>query len=122
MHLSSVPSRTSNGCTDLRTTPGLETRDTWFGDSHVHSRAVFGINGRMVHWDFDVCTQAGSPRIVGDFVSQRIMPGGEGMSRAGRSLFAFLVHPSRFLFLHRPPESQTGRHNRILAACWNAEL
>ena len=30
--------------------------------------------------------------------------------------------PSRFLFLHRPPESQMGRHDRILAACWNAEL
>ena len=30
--------------------------------------------------------------------------------------------PSRFLFLHRLPGSHTGLHNRILAACWNAEL
>ena len=30
--------------------------------------------------------------------------------------------PSRFLFLHRLQWSHTNLHNRILAACWNAEL
>ena len=30
--------------------------------------------------------------------------------------------PSRFLFLHRFPRSHSGLHDRIPAACWNAEL
>ena len=66
--------------------------DTWFGDSHVHSRAVFGVNGRVVHEDFDVCIKASSSRNVRNLVSQRVMPRGEGVSaRACRRVFAFLV-------------------------------
>ena len=66
--------------------------DTWFGDSHVHSRAVFGVDGRVVHEDFDVCTKAGSSRIVRNLVSQRAVPRGEGVSaRARCRVFAFLV-------------------------------
>ena len=66
--------------------------DTWFGDSHVHSRAVFGVNGRVVHEDFDVCTKASSSRNARNLVSQRVMPRGEGVSaRACRRVFAFLV-------------------------------
>ena len=30
--------------------------DTSFGDSHVHSRSVFGVDGRVVHKDFVICT------------------------------------------------------------------
>ena len=60
--------------------------DTWFGDSHVHYRAVFGVNGRVVHED--VCTKAGSSRNVRNLVSQSV----EGVSaRACRRVFAFLV-------------------------------
>ena len=66
-------------------TPGFE-------HSHVHSRAVFGVNGRVVHKDFDVCTKAGSSRNVRNLVSQRIVPCGEGVSaRARRRVLAFLV-------------------------------
>ena len=66
--------------------------DSCFGDSHVHSRAVFGVNGRVVHEDFDVCTKASSSRNVCDFVSQRVVPRREGVSaRACRRVFAFLV-------------------------------
>ena len=76
--------------------------DTWSGDSHVHSRPVFGVNGRVVHEDFDVCTKAGSSRIVRNLVSQSV----EGVSaRACRRVFALSRAapnsvPSRFLFLH----------------------
>ena len=55
-----------------------------------------GSHGRVVHEDFDVCTNAGSSRNVRDFVSQSVVPRRKG--------------------------SHTGLHNRILAACWNAEL
>ena len=66
--------------------------DTWFGDSHVHSRAVFGVNGRVVHEDFDICTKTGSSRNVGDFVSQSVVSRGEEVSaRACRRVFAFPV-------------------------------
>ena len=65
---------------------------TSFGDSHVHSRAVFGVDGRVVHKDFDVCTEAGSSRNVRNFVSQSVMPRGEGLSaRARRRVFGFFV-------------------------------
>ena len=65
---------------------------TSFGDSHVHSRAVFGVDGRVVHKDFVVCTKAGSPRNVRNFVSQSVVSRGEGVSaRAFRRVFAFLV-------------------------------
>ena len=66
--------------------------DAWFGDSHVHSRAVFGVDGRAVHEDIDVCTKAGSSRNVRNFVSQRVVPSGEGVpARACRRVFAVLV-------------------------------
>ena len=71
---------------------------TSFGDSHVHSRAVFGVNGRVVHKDFDVCTEAGSSRNVRNFVSQSVVSRGEGVSaRACRRVFAFLVKGSSAL-------------------------
>ena len=41
---------------DLDVNEFISVLDTSFGDSHVHSRAVFGVDGRMVHEDFDVCT------------------------------------------------------------------
>ena len=66
--------------------------EAWFGDSNVRSRAVFGVNGRVVHEDLDVCTKAGSSRNVRNFVSQSVVPRGEGVSaRACRRVFAFLV-------------------------------
>ena len=71
---------------------------TSFGDSHVHSRAVFGVDGRVVHKDIDVCTQAGSSRNVRNFVTQSIVSRGEGVStRACRRVFAFLVEGSSAL-------------------------
>ena len=66
--------------------------DTWFGDSHVQSRAVFGVDGRVVREDFDVCTKARSSRNVRNFVSQSVVPHREGVSAgACRRVFAFLV-------------------------------
>ena len=71
---------------------------TWFGDSHVHSRPVFGVIGRVAHKDFDVCTEAGSSRNVRNFVSQSVVSRGEGVSaRACRRVFAFLVKGSSAL-------------------------
>ena len=65
---------------------------TSFGDSHVHSCAVFRVNGGVVHEDFDVCTKASSSRNVRNFVSQSVVPRREGVSaRARRRVFAFLV-------------------------------
>ena len=70
----------------------ISVLDTWFGDSHVHSRAAFGVTGRVVHKDFDVCTEAGSSRNVRNLVSQSVVPRREGVSaRARRRVFAFLV-------------------------------
>ena len=71
---------------------------TSFGDSHVHSRAVFRVDGRVVHEDFDVCTKAGSSRNVRNFVSQSVVSRGKGVSaRACRRVFAFLVKGSSAL-------------------------
>ena len=76
----------------------ISVLDTWFGDSHVHSRAVFGVNGRVVHKDFDVCTEAGPSRNVRNFVSQSVVSRGEGVSAwACRRVFAFLVKGSSAL-------------------------
>ena len=77
---------------DLDVNELISVLGAWFGDSHVHSRAVFGVNGRVVHKDFDVCTKAGSSRDVRNFVSESIVPCGEGVSaRARRRVLAFLV-------------------------------
>ena len=46
--------------------------DTSFGDSHVHFCAVSGLDGRVVHKDFDVCTEAGASRKVRNFISQSV--------------------------------------------------
>ena len=51
-----------------------------------------GVDGRVVHKDFDVCTEAGPSRKVRNFVSQSVVSRGEGVSAwACRSVFAFLV-------------------------------
>ena len=72
--------------------------DAWFGDSHVHSRAVFEVNGRVFHEDFNVCTKAGSSRNVRNFVSQSVVSRGEGVSaRACCRMFAFPVEGSSAL-------------------------
>ena len=68
------------------------------GILHVHYRAVFGVDGRVVHEDFDVCTKAGSSRNVRNFVSQRVVPCREGVPVwARRCVFAFLVQGSSAL-------------------------
>ena len=101
----------------------ISVLDAWFGDSHVHSRAVLWVDGRVVHKDFDVCTKAGSSRIVRNFVSQRVVPRGEGVSaRARRRVFAFLVEGSSALgsvALHvfAPIAVVADGY-----ACWKAEL
>ena len=41
-----------------------------FGDAHVHSRTVFGIYGRAVHKDIDVCTYRVARSPWAHFVSQ----------------------------------------------------
>ena len=47
---------------------------------------------RVVHKDFDVCTEAGPSRNVRNFVSQSVVSRGEGVSAwACRRVFAFLV-------------------------------
>ena len=83
---------TQNGESNLNVDELIGVLNAWFGDSHVHSRAVFGVHGRVVLVDFDLCTRAGSSRNVRNFVSQRVVPRRESMStRAGRGVFAFLV-------------------------------
>ena len=76
----------------------ISVLDTWFGESHVHSRAVFGVDGRVVHKDFDVCTKAGSSRNVRNFVSQSVVSRRDCVTaRACRRVFAFLVKGSSAL-------------------------
>ena len=102
--------------------------DTCSGDSHVHSRAVFGVNGRVV-----TRTSMSAQRPVRRAMfaisslkalclAERACPHGHVVACLP-SLSRAAPHsvPSRFLFLHRLPGSHTGLHNRILAACWKAQ-
>ena len=69
-------------------TQNVSVLDAQFGDSHVHSRAVVAVDDRVV----DVCTKASSSRNIRNFISQRIVPRGEGVpARARRGVFAFLI-------------------------------
>ena len=89
---------TQNGEVTWTSSELISVLDTWFGDSHIHSRAVFGVDGRVVHKDFDVCTEVRSSRNVRNFVSQSVVSRGEGVSaRACRRVFAFLVKGSSAL-------------------------
>ena len=96
--------------------------DTWFGDSHVHSRAVFGVNGRVVQRPVRRAMFAISSRKA-LCLAERACPHGHVVACLP-SLSRAAPHsvPSRFLFLHRLPGSHTGLRNRVLVACWNAEL
>ena len=98
-----------------------------FGDAHVHSRTVFGIYGRArtsmsAHRPIRRAMLASS-YLNALCLAERACPHGhEAACLPSLSRTAPHSVPSRFLFLHRLPGSHTALHNRILAACWNAEL